>query len=195
MRIHEEAKAAMAAIDAGMWVSPVACGLEACSSFTSIVVLCPATMSIALTYNIPGKYNPELVNEWMKEAAEQFTAPLCCAIDSLTAPRELQGYLPGYLPAESCYWVRYAGLRDGHPWRHRRTPSPSTDEPYDAHPNQIKALALARQLGADFHDYETVHTDLYFLREAAKRITCILHRNFVPDLQHVVSDCHNRVRF
>jgi hypothetical protein len=187
----DEAKATREAIEAGMWVSPIACGIEACGNFTSIVVLCPATTSIALTYNRQGKYDSEEVDAWMQDAAEQFLSPLCCAVDAHTAPLALQHHMP----AGNCYWVRYQGLRDGHPWHRRRNPPTQIDAPYDTHPNQIKALALARQLYADFHDFETVHTDLHLLQEAAKRLACILHRNFVPDLQYVVANCHDKVRF
>jgi hypothetical protein len=188
---HEERAAVRKAIEAGAWVAPVACGLEACGQYTSLVVLCPATNEIAVSHELPGQYCAEQVDSWLEEAAKQFMTPLCCAVDALTAPLALQHHMP----AGDCFWVRYRGLRVEPPWKARRNPDSRTTDAFHTHPNQIKALALARQLHADFHDFETVHTDLQLLQESVKRLTCILHRSFVPDLQYVVTRCHDKVRF
>lgn len=186
-----EEEAVRNAIEAGGWVAPVACGLEACGKFTSLVVLCPATNSIAFSHELPGRYCAETVDSWLEEAADQFMTPLCCAVDELTAPLALQNHMP----AGNSFWVRYRGLRLEKPWKARRSPDMETADDYHTHPNHIKALALARQLHCDFHDFETVHTDLLLLQDSVKRLTCILHRSFVPDLQYVVAHCHDKVRF
>jgi len=188
---REEREAVRNAIEAGVWVAPVACGLEACGQFTSLVVLCPATNSIVVSYELPGRYSADQVDSWLEEAAEQFMTPLCCAVDEFTAPLALQDHMP----AGNCFWVRYRGLRVEPPWKARRKPESGPADAFNTHPNHIKALALARQLHADLHDFETVHTDLHLLQESVKRLTCILHRSFVHDLQYVVARCHDKVRF
>lgn len=177
------------ALEHGMWVAPTACGLEASRAHTSIVVLSPVTGTIALTFELPGKYNQERVDEWMEEASERFLSPLCCAVDAEIAPLALHDHIP----LGNCYWVRYPGIYRQPEWQGQADDAQERGESTPR--SHFKALALARRLYADFHDFEAIHMDLHCLEDSAKRLRCMLHRSFVPDLQYVIARCQSKVKF
>lgn len=186
----EERYALDLAKEQDLWVAPVACGLVATPEQTHIVVLHPGTREIALTAEILGRFDGTQVDGWFEEASTRFLSPLCCAVEYTTAPLALLDHIP----TGNCFWVRYATVDGSEKYPRPHYPlTPAKKTSRRTHPNLRKAYALAQQLQCDFDDVEAFHHELYylsFLQDSVKRLRCILHNRFPPDLRKVTRFHH-----
>jgi len=165
-----------------LWIAPAACGVHASHGHTCVVALHPGTQQVAAIRDFPRSFAAEWLNEHLTAIADLSCHPLCFATDWTSVPDEVRKSIP-WGPWD---WVRYTdGVAVDLYQEAIHEARAHTDNP---HPDFVKALALARQLQADFSALEQFHQELYymsFLYQSVKKLRFVLTSRFPRDLQTV----------